>query len=237
MKTVSPLLAGQEFAKAEAILLRSQGYLRGTEVFYITQYWLGECSMGLGHYPAAEKYYDSAYNGSSSVETKALALEGLGRAFYFSHRYREALNYFKALRRNYPSYTNTERVLYLMYSSSAKMGDGIAAARYHAQLKERYPHSTLLQNKNIQADTTSYTPASQKKESLQPFFLQCGIFSQRDNAEKLITQLKWNGFSPFIIHKEQGKIYVLLGYYPVKEKAQKERAELKKLGYETVIKQ
>jgi len=82
-------------------------------------------------------------------------------------------------------------------------------------------------------------PKEEKKEvekaAKEPYYLQVGVFKSRANAEKLVKALKAKGFNPQIVSTD-GLVKVIVGYYPSLEAAASARRELKKAGYNSIIK-
>ncbi|EET60450.1 N-acetylmuramoyl-L-alanine amidase [Marvinbryantia formatexigens DSM 14469] len=65
--------------------------------------------------------------------------------------------------------------------------------------------------------------------------VQCGSFSKKENAEKLVTQLKAAGFAA-IIKTEDDQYKVQAGAYDIPANAQKHVKRLKAAGFDAIIK-
>lgn len=65
--------------------------------------------------------------------------------------------------------------------------------------------------------------------------VQCGSFTKRENAEKLVTQLKAAGFAA-IIKTEDDQYKVQAGAYDIPANAQKHVKRLKAAGFDAIIK-
>ncbi len=65
--------------------------------------------------------------------------------------------------------------------------------------------------------------------------VQCGSFSKKENAEKLVTQLKAAGFTA-IIKTEDGAYKVQAGAFDILANAQKQVERLKVAGFDAIIK-
>ncbi|GEM_PF-5299768 len=235
MVKVSPLLLAGNYYQAQRLLKNTQGFLRGSKFFYNTQYWLGECSVGQGDYIGAQKYYYSAYKGLDNGLTKILSVDALARAYYFNGQYQQALAYFTIVYKQYFSKVNGQKLLFLMADAYKQTGNLPKYRLCLNQLKYKFPNNTF----DTKVVKTEYhlTKSSVKDLKTDKYYLQCGIFSDAKNATALIAKLKWNGFSPFLIKKPTGKVYVILGYYSSKQRAKLESKQLKRFGFDSVVKQ
>jgi N-acetylmuramoyl-L-alanine amidase len=93
--------------------------------------------------------------------------------------------------------------------------------------------------KDISGTTNSTQTASTKVESDSvKYYVQCGAYNKKENAQSYVDKLKKSGFDAIIKTAVSGtaKYYVQAGAYKNKDKAQELVDKLKKAGFSAIIK-
>ena len=93
--------------------------------------------------------------------------------------------------------------------------------------------------KNEKTHQQPVQQVSQKKEEVKPkiegkYYLQLGVFRNKENAFKLVNRLKEKGFDAKTVY---GKRYVkvIVGYFETKKEAMKVKRELRSLGIDSIL--
>lgn len=104
-----------------------------------------------------------------------------------------------------------------MYSRMGKLADGINAAL------------------NATGNVESNNSAAAKKDSSGCIYrVQCGAFKKKDNADKLLKQLKAKKIDAIVV-KASGLYKVQVGAYILKQNALNQQKKIKGLGYDTIV--
>lgn len=94
----------------------------------------------------------------------------------------ESAKKFLKIINNFPTFYYRKEALYKIYSYHYTRGEYISAEQIFNQLKSDYPDSDFKRIETLE-------PKISKSKDLNIFAIQCGAFSNKQNAEKLIEQL------------------------------------------------
>jgi hypothetical protein len=74
----------------------------------------------------------------------------------------------------------------------------------------------------------------EKRVINQIYFLQAGVFSNKDNAQVLKKAIQEKGFSPFVVH-DMDKFKVVIGFSENKDTLSNDRDKLNMVGFTSII--
>ncbi|HKZ21663.1 MAG TPA: tetratricopeptide repeat protein [candidate division Zixibacteria bacterium] len=141
---------------------------------------------------------------------------GLGDAYFASGEYEDAIAFYQKVLENHPG-SDAVGLAYAQISSAyAELGDETKASLYINMYKEKFPVG--LQSTAIFEPVTPVKKTSSKIKSGEAekflkvtYTVQLGVFSNREYAENLISQVKALGHKPILTDKiiNDRKYYVV----------------------------
>ncbi len=130
------------------------------------------------------------------------------------------------INRVYPSYGSQDAG---RWTKAGQWGDALKAL-------ESGEYTTIVLSMDSSAGTGAGKPGGTGTETGGNCrVVQCGSFAKKENAEKLVTQLRAAGFTA-IIKSEDGQYKVQAGAFDVLANAQKQVERLKVAGFDAIIK-
>jgi len=184
---------------------------------------LGEAYVGTSNLVKARETYRTLYKQCPNSTFARKAVLRIADSYYLGSDYGQAVKIYNYFLEEYGGVANFLPYVYLKLAyCHEKLGNWDYKRKYMALIKENYP------------DSLEATKLEELEKRGFHFVVQIGAFVDKDNAYKLIRDLKKKGFSPYLVlEKENGKRFfkVRAGKFTRRVAAESKLEALLEKGY------
>jgi tetratricopeptide (TPR) repeat protein len=228
----------------EKILLTSVNHAGFDELYY----YLGLSYLKDSNFIRSADMFNRILSEFANGKYRAQAQLALGDVYFLQGDFEKAKSAYEVLANN-PDQKLKSALLYRQSQLALKLGDFAKNKELQEQLKTEYPFSLeAKQDKGVfisvaQTSKPVETKAESKTEVIAEhasgdFSVQVGVFSSKDNAINLATELAKKGFSTYIEDAEidgKASYRVRVGRSSTQQEALELQIQLQQQGYPTKI--